>query len=72
MPSWTLAAKQKQSKIIRKTKLWNHSTGAKTIEGKKASSVNALKHGFRSADAIVIQKESKQQLKDLKKLQDYI
>ncbi|WP_319421501.1 hypothetical protein [Pleurocapsa sp. FMAR1] len=41
--------------MIQKTKPWKFSTGAKSLAGKKISSKNALKHGYRSADAIADQ-----------------
>ena len=46
---WTLERKKKQAEAIKRWKPWIQSTGPKTEEGKKASSMNALKHGMRSA-----------------------
>ncbi len=50
--NWTEEQKQRQSQLIQKWKPWKSSTGAKTSEGKARSSQNALKHGFRSSEAI--------------------
>ena len=69
---WTEAQRQRQSQLIQKWQPWRSSTGAKTAYGKARSSQNALKHGFRSREAIDLQKEVssntrhlKQMLKDL-------
>ena len=51
--------------MIQKWKPWNSSTGAKTLAGKVRSSQNALKHGFRSAEAIADQKELNQHFRKL-------
>jgi hypothetical protein len=42
---WTPERKAKQSALIRNWKPWEKSTGAKTKEGKKISSQNAITHG---------------------------
>ena len=42
---WTQERRQKQSEAIKRWKPWEKSTGAKTIEGKEKSSMNAYKHG---------------------------
>ena len=34
-------------------RLWEHSTGPKTEEGKRRVSMNALKHGMFTAEAIL-------------------
>lgn len=46
MPRWTEESRDKQRQLCLKNKPWVHSTGAKTLEGKKASSRNSLKHGM--------------------------
>jgi hypothetical protein len=43
MRQWTQAERQRQAKMIRQWKPWKHSTGAKTLEGKERSKMNALK-----------------------------
>ena len=64
--NWTKEQKQKQSQLIQKWKPWKSSTGAKTPTGKARSSQNALKHGFRSAEAIANQKEFNQHVQEIK------
>ena len=56
MRHWTQAERQQQAKLIRQWQPWQHSTGARTIEGKAIASHNAFKGGFR------------QQLKELNQL----
>ena len=46
MRHWTLEERQRQAELIRQWKPWNHSTGAKTIEGKAKSSRNAFTGGL--------------------------
>lgn len=42
---WTLAQRKRQAELIRQWKPWQHSTGAKTLEGKAKVSRNAFKGG---------------------------
>ena len=44
---WTLERKARQAVLIQSWQPWNNSTGARTPEGKAASSRNAYKGGFR-------------------------
>ena len=44
---WTLEQRKQQSLKIAQWQPWQHSTGAKTIEGKAKSSRNAYKGGVR-------------------------
>ncbi len=43
---WTAEQRKHQSLKIRQWQPWQHSTGAKTIEGKARASRNAFKGGF--------------------------
>ena len=56
MRHWTPAERHQQAQLIRQWQPWQHSTGARTIEGKAISARNAFKGGFR------------QQLKELNQL----
>ena len=47
MRHWTAAERQQQAELIRQWQPWQHSTGARTIEGKAIASHNAFKGGFR-------------------------
>jgi uncharacterized protein (DUF305 family) len=42
---WTDEQRKAQAERARAQKPWKHSTGPKTVKGKKAVSQNALKHG---------------------------
>ncbi len=48
MRQWTPEERAKQSAAIKKWKPWVNSTGPKTLAGKAAARMNALKHGARS------------------------
>ena len=56
MRHWTTVERQRQAALIRQRQPWQHSTGARTLEGKAIASHNAFKGGFR------------QQLKELNQL----
>ena len=56
MRHWTAAERQQQATLIKQWQPWQHSTGARTLEGKAIASHNAFKGGFR------------QQLKELNQL----
>lgn len=45
---WTEERRQKARERILKNKPWEKSTGPRTAEGKRKSSLNAVKHGGRS------------------------
>ena len=46
---WTPERRKTQSKLIQNWKPWANSTGPRTVQGRKTSSMNALKHGMRGA-----------------------
>lgn len=56
MPRWTPESRKRHAELmktqIRRWQPWQHSTGAKTAEGKARSSCNAYKHGCRSKASI--------------------
>ena len=56
MRQWTTQERQRQAELIKQWQPWQHSTGARTIEGKAIASRNAFKGGVR------------QQLKELSQL----
>lgn len=45
MRQWTPAEREQQSRLIRKIKPWEKSTGPKTCAGKEKSKMNAYKDG---------------------------
>ena len=47
---WTPERRRRQSEAIRRWKPWKESTGPRTEDGKATSSLNAYKHGLRSAE----------------------
>lgn len=49
---WTQERRLGQSEAIKNWKPWEKSTGAKTIEGKEKSKMNAWKHGGRGAELV--------------------
>jgi len=51
---WTQERRLKQSEAIKNWKPWEKSTGAKTLEGKENSKMNAWKHGARSSQINLI------------------
>ena len=48
MRKWTKEQKQRQAMLIKLWKPWKSSTGAKTLEGKEISKMNAYKFGAYS------------------------
>lgn len=60
MRHWTDAERKRQSELIQSWKPWLLAKGATTPEGKKASSMNAFKGGFKSSFRNIL-KEFKQQ-----------
>ena len=66
MPRWTPEARQRQAELIRTWQPWTRSTGAKTPEGKAASSLNAYKDGWYTADFLALRKIGALQVKLIK------
>jgi len=62
MNGWTMERKQRQAELIRQWQPWQHSTGARTVEGKAKVSRNAFKGGLRAMlkDAARYLREQKQ------------
>jgi hypothetical protein len=61
---WPTERRKRQAEMIKNWKPWEHSTGAKTEAGKKFSTMNALKHGWYSAEFRTTFKEFKKTLRD--------
>ncbi len=67
---WTEEQRKQQSMKIRQWQPWQHSTGAKTLEGKVTSSRNAFKGGMMQEIRLLekelssLFREQKQVLKD--------
>ena len=59
--------RQRQAQLIKQWQPWQHSTGARTLEGKAVASRNAFKGGFRQQ-----LKELNQLLRDAKQVIDAI
>ena len=53
---WTDERRQAARERALSLRIWEKSTGPKTIEGKERSSKNAMKHGMRSAEAVEFRK----------------
>ncbi len=47
--TWTPEQRARQSALLRRLKPWTRSSGPRTAAGKEKSRMNALRHGFRSA-----------------------
>ena len=68
---WTTERRLKQSQMIQNWKPWEQSTGAKTVEGKVASSQNAFKGGVW-AELRLLRRETNALLKEQKELLEKI
>jgi hypothetical protein len=72
MPRWTPEARRKQAEIQKTRQSWRHSTGPKTREGKARASMNAWKHGMRSAPARRLRTILRRQSHFLKQVNAYL
>ena len=54
---WTDEQKARQAALIRRVKPWTHSTGARTPEGKRISSMNVLVGNANRAKALALAQE---------------
>ena len=61
---WTMERRQRQAELIKQWQPWQHSTGAKTPDGKTVSSQNAYKHGMGKLlkEIRILLKRQKEQL----------
>lgn len=67
---WTPERRMRQAERIRHWKPWEHSTGAKSQEGKAIVSQNALKHGHYSTELAELRKALKAHSKLLRDLSE--
>ena len=67
MNGWTAERRQQQAQQIKQWQPWQHSTGARTLEGKAIASRNAYKGGERQQ-----LKAISQLLRDAKRVIDAI
>ena len=65
---WTAEQRAQQAEKIRQWQPWQHSTGARTLEGKAIASHNAFKGGFRQQLKALNQllRDAKHQLEKIK------
>ena len=57
MSRWTPTARKKQSKLMKRLKVWRFSTGPVSESGKAIASQNAIKTGMHSAQFRAVRKE---------------
>ena len=67
MNGWTTQRRQRQAQLIKQWQPWQHSTGARTLEGKAIASRNAYKGGVRQQikDINQLLRAAKQRLNDI-------
>lgn len=68
---WTPERRKQQAEKIRQWQPWQHSTGAKTEEGKARSAQNARKHGEYSREAKAAWKQINEALRMLKESEQH-
>jgi hypothetical protein len=65
---WTPERKAKAAEMIHDWKPWKHTTGPKTPEGKAKSSMNSLKTGYKSKEAIKMRRERAALIKEINRV----
>lgn len=70
MRDWTPEQRQRQADLIKLWRPWRHSSGPKSVGGKRRSSSNSLKHGLCSAKQKQIRKQERQNFKAVEHILD--
>jgi hypothetical protein len=65
---WLPEDRERQAKVMRSLRLWDHDLHPRTLEGKAASAQNARKLGLRSAEWKALTFALRIQNQELKKL----
>lgn len=60
---WTEERRARQAERIKQWRPWEKSTGPKSEDGKKRASLNAFKHGVRSAEWAAVERRVSEALR---------